>query len=82
MSTLSAQVRWACGVVKAGKPAHDLPVGQKVEAYQTLAIAYGVLAGQALTASDLDRYLEYSELSEQADAIGRLLRAGVETPTR
>jgi hypothetical protein len=70
---MSTQLQWAAKVVAAGKPAPDVPMRQRVAAYEELAVAYALLADKALTSGDLDSYLEYSELSEQADATSHQL---------
>jgi hypothetical protein len=72
--TANEAVVWARKVADRGWPRTDAPKAERIEAYEELAIAYGVLAEQAEKAGDTDNYLAFSDLAEHAAQFARKLR--------
>jgi hypothetical protein len=72
--TAEDAVAWARKVADRGWPRRDAPKAERLEAYEELAIAYGVLAEQAEQAGDNGNYLAFSDLAEHADRYARELR--------
>lgn len=74
MTGANEAVVWARKVADRGWPREDMPRAERIEAYEELAIAYGVLAEQAEQAGDAGNYLAFSDLAEHADRFARQLR--------